>query len=80
MRIGDKVKWQHGAKTRSGVIHGIQKAENENGTEVVIGYAVDTGKELYREDRFSEKTGKKLKDPFIQPETIILAPEQVTAA
>lgn len=78
MEIGDKVQWQSRKKVRTGVIHAIRRAENEEGKEVVVGYLVDTGKELYKNER---KNGKgKVIDTFVQPEMADLTPEQVSPA
>lgn len=78
MKIGDKVNWYQGKRKRVGTIHGVRKSENENGVEKIIGYVIDTGKELYSEPQVDKK-GEAL-DPFIQPETIILDADQVTPA
>lgn len=76
MKIGDNVKYQDGKKEKTGVIHGIKKADLGKG-EVVIGYLVDTGKTEFEEKSVNSK-GKK--ETFRQPKTVDLTPEQVTLA
>ena len=84
MKIGDKVSWDDGKKKRTGTIHGVQKSENSNGTEKVIGYIVDTGKDLVKAESRKVKNVDTKKDDIIeiqrQPETVILSADQVTAA
>lgn len=44
MQAGDKVEYKVGGKWKSGIIHGVKKAEVK-GSEQVVGYLIDTGKD-----------------------------------
>lgn len=78
MEIGDKVQWESRNKVRTGVIHGIRRAEDEKGVEQVVGYLVDTGKALYVKETKNDKG--KVTDRFVQPEMADLTPDQVSPA
>lgn len=55
MKLGDKVKYLSGDKWLKGTIHGIRSADDEHGNAVVISYLVDTGKDLYVDERTYDK-------------------------
>ncbi len=78
MKIGDKVNWYQGKRKRAGSIHGVQKAENENGNERVIGYVIDTGKVDYEQERVDDD-GNQL-DPLVQPKMVTVSPDDVKLA
>lgn len=65
LEIGAKVTYtdQKTGKKKTGIIHGIRKAEDSSGNEHIISYLVDTGNDTrvdeYRRDLRGEEIGRR---------------------
>lgn len=92
LSIGQKIEYLGEDKTwHVGKVHAVSK-QTQKDQEIVVGYAVDTGKTA-REDIGAEPTGKKVKHPVTkklipemksvkvrQPEQVFVTPEQIRGA
>ncbi len=77
MKLGDKVEYKVGDKWKTGIIHAVRKAEAVKGPDIVLGYLVDTGKDV----RLDEVVTDEGKDNIFvrQPEQVEVLPDDIRA-
>lgn len=83
LEIGTKVKYTHDGKTAKGIIHGVRRVQMEDGSERVLTYLVDTGKDeridVHTRDPHGEEVGRRLKKAMLKDPKIRDSQELINA-